>query len=622
MSYLDLPRLHFSGLLYNYPNTINNKTSNFDPCTPLTDKGIYVFETVSWAPLGSGQVYFQDCVVRGATDSRGKWIAGGDPLIGADFNTPSPFTPIPDGEDGTYDIPKMVNLDPDWDDRTEFYGMQLQVVLPNGATFGGRMSVPQVREMSYDRFKIDEEEQRQAVRPYQQAGILLGVIEKAQWPDADAGSPLLRELMSACGHCIAVEMTMDLCWSRNQAAASIPGRRYLYGRVHGTLGPVRPGEGRQTIFGRRMQQLKDSGWNAAYAATSQVGSQTFLSIDLGMATPVAVQNWDSNFFPSISGVTVVDRVTVGVVGGAGTFQPLSQGEVSFAPYQYNYKSDAKDCILLTNSGVFTIALTAADTALLAAGALALRANGYVVAQEASSGIWIQFDDAIGRAEIDTLNVNIDVLVTKRGSPAPGYQIPGLAAWTWQYSGKDSTQAVLAPGYLSANYSGATGGSGQTTLEIRALQNRLELQTARVPLDSQVFFFLPETNDPSISYGDYVLDRPCVPPKPIPPPDPPLARAPLDAPVCLLVWQACTPPAEPDWQRDILPILGGYSRLYPGMREKLDIGHEATARGNSLGIAARMSLSVDDPAYMPVTRDLSPTKVKMIADFMTRWAKLS
>jgi len=58
MSYLDFPRLHFSGLLYNYPNTINNSTANFNPATQLTDaNGAYIYDVVSWAPLGSGQVY-------------------------------------------------------------------------------------------------------------------------------------------------------------------------------------------------------------------------------------------------------------------------------------------------------------------------------------------------------------------------------------------------------------------------------------------------------------------------------------------------------------------------------------------------------------------------------------
>src|SRR5258708_15979681 len=136
MSYLDFPRLHFSGLLYNYPNTINNATKNFNPATKLTDSGgAYIYDVASWAPLGSGQVYFQDCVIRGATDNQGQWVSGGDPLIGADFNTPSPFTPIPDGKEGTYDIPKMVNLDPDWNDQPEFYGMQFQVPLPTALTY-------------------------------------------------------------------------------------------------------------------------------------------------------------------------------------------------------------------------------------------------------------------------------------------------------------------------------------------------------------------------------------------------------------------------------------------------------------------------------------------------------
>jgi hypothetical protein len=57
-----------------------------------------------------------------------------------------------------------------------------------------------------------------------------------------------------------------------------------------------------------------------------------------------------------------------------------------------------------------------------------------------------------------------------------------------------------------------------------------------------------------------------------------------------------------------------------MKEKVDIGAMAAAQANASAIATRMALPLSHPAYMPVTRDLAPAKVKMISDFMQKWAK--
>jgi hypothetical protein len=107
---------------------------------------------------------------------------------------------------------------------------------------------------------------------------------------------------------------------------------------------------------------------------------------------------------------------------------------------------------------------------------------------------------------------------------------------------------------------------------------------------------------------------------MPPQDSTVSFADDAPPISILVWQPFTAPASPDWKRDIEPILGAYARLYPGMREKVDIGAQSTARANASSIAGRLSLPMSDPSYMPVTRDLSPAKVQMIVNFMQQWAK--
>jgi len=80
---------------------------------------------------------------------------------------------------------------------------------------------------------------------------------------------------------------------------------------------------------------------------------------------------------------------------------------------------------------------------------------------------------------------------------------------------------------------------------------------------------------------------------------------------VLRFQSFTVPAQPTWNQDVGPILDAYARLYPGMKSILDIGDETTVQGAAPALYARMSLPIQSPAYMPVTRDLSPSKIQTV-----------
>jgi hypothetical protein len=57
-----------------------------------------------------------------------------------------------------------------------------------------------------------------------------------------------------------------------------------------------------------------------------------------------------------------------------------------------------------------------------------------------------------------------------------------------------------------------------------------------------------------------------------------------------------------------------------MKARLDISDEATVLGFATGILGHMKRPITDPAHMPVTRDLSPTKTQMIVAWLTKVAK--
>jgi hypothetical protein len=622
VSYLDLPRIHFAGLFFAGPGTINNTTTNYEPDAPLEKPSGQYLPIAGWNPPGVAQFYLQQCAVLGAVDGSGDWIAaGGDPLIGAQVATAGPQTPIK-SNGNVLDVAKLVDLDPDQQGRTELYGLQFQIQLLDGSTFGGAMSVPQLRELS----------PRMALGggSFVDVGMFMGSIDQPQWPAQASGSTLLTQFQRACGNGIAVSLITDLHW--NIPAISQNGLMFCWGRVHGTMGPLRTGETGQTLYGRRMVASavpppaptsidptpretvaaraaamaaappQPPPWNASYAAAAVVGSQTLLSIDLGMAIPLAVQdpgsapNQKPVRPPAVNGKPSVETgITVGAVDSGGTFTAFTNGAVAFPPFYFELTSAEKNCTCWKNCGVFTIALAASDAAALKSGTLAVQVGGSQVVEEVSSGIWVQFSQASSRVALPAASLSLPMLVTERGAPHAGYAPSGfqLLAYEWtekdgKWKGKASSSTDLTVAFQPPQ----TDAAGATALTVQSQIAQMNLSTLRADLDSRVYFIVPPQDD-TVSYGD---DAP---------------------PVSVLVWQPFTAAASPTWQADILPILGAYARIYPGMKAMLDIADESTALASASAIAWRMGLSPADPAYMPVTRDLSPAKAAMITAFMMK-----
>nr|AEA09213.1 hypothetical protein Lip018_ORF002 [uncultured Acidobacteriota bacterium] len=611
MSYLDIPHIHFGGLFWAAPSTINNITTNYDPSVRLENQsGQYNENVVLWNALGVAQFYLQNCSVLGGVDSSGKFIdSGSDPLIGAPIITPAPLTPMSDGASGIYDIPKMVDLDPDQQGRTELYGMRFQITLPAGGTFGGPMSIPQLRELG-PRVTLTK-----VGGSFSAVGQFMGSIVQPEWPAGDSGSELVRQLKAACTNGVAVSLTVDLHWNFPQISQN--GLMFCYGRVHGTMGPLRPGETGQTLYGRRMFAPSSAApppapvlskappapavaappWNAGYAAMSPVNLPSVISVDLGLAIPLAVQK--DAMPPGVNGTPQFEMgITIGSTDSSGEFTPLANGAVAFGDY-VQISAMEKNCYCWRNSGVFTVLLAAGEAQRLQSQPLAVQVNNTMVLQEIPSGVWVQFSQLSTRMPLPGASASIPMLVTQYGAPYPNYAPAAfsiqVSEWV-QQGGQWTNQVVPSTDLKIVAYQPAqTDDAGAIAMNLATQVSQMDLSALRADLESRVYFVTPPT-DPSIDIADDGL------------------------PVSMLVWQPFTAPANPSWVDDIQPVMGAYARLYPGMKEKVDIGDRTAAQSNAGAIAARMSLPVAHPAYMPVTRDMTPAKVQMIADFMQRWAE--
>ena len=406
MSYLDLPRLHFGGLFFTGPGTINNFTLNYTPTVQL-ERGPNQYNpaVALWNPTGVAQWWLEECTVLSAVGPHAEPVDASDPLIGASVETPSPKTPMSDGEGRFFDIAKMVDLDPDQQGRSALYGVRIAVTLPNGAGLRGLMTVPELRQLN-PRIPVRGGGSWTAV------GSWMGALQDIVWSGDLSASPFLLALKAVSLNSLAVKFVVDL-HQNNPKNVATAGDLFCYGRVLGSIGPTCDGELAQVVPGRCLQRVSGAHtvamaqavqpgtrrlqarervvkqtaaladlrvaaaatvapptpWNPAFAVIRQTGSQRLLSIDIGGSILLHAK-------PAVDGTFEVDSdIVLGTVNLAnGHFVPFAGGALSFvSPSQYQpLVSTQKNCVLVKNSGVFTIPLTAADVENASANPLAIR----------------------------------------------------------------------------------------------------------------------------------------------------------------------------------------------------------------------------------------------------------
>jgi hypothetical protein len=619
MSYLDVPRIHFGGLFFTNPSTINNFDSSYQPTVPLTGaQGAYLSvppggPPAGWNATGTAQLWISECTVLSAVGPGGAPVSG-DPILGALVESPSPSTPktTPDGK-GYYDIAKMVDLDPDQQGRSAVYGLRIYVTLPDGSGFSGLVSVPELQNL------FPRVVQPRPGSSWSFVGTWMGRITDVTWKTGS--SPFLGQFQAACQNGVAVKLAVDL-HQNDPNTRLTPGNMIYYGRVLGSLGPVQPGELSQVVPGRQIstppapptQELmaapapkrKAAGttpindriegetamlqapapqaapaqglqWNPAPAQVSGA----MLHLDLGGSLQVQGTKDASGIWSSNGQFLQDSGISVGVLASTG-IQYLSKGQgLGFSNQYVPLNSQNKQVSLVTSSGLVDIALEPSEVSLVAANPLVVTVNGTTVLQEPSNGLLIGSQPFSVRLTPGASS-SVQVMARQFGAPVVGQQ-----PITWEVEAIIDEDGDTSPSTnVSLAWDGSTDANGIATLTVSTVTPDPTLPAYRQPMDSQVYYvFFSDLAGQQVGDGN--------------------------GNISVLRFQSYTAPVAPTWQQDVGPILQAYARLYPGMKDRLDIGDEATVQGFAKAMLAKMSLPFLDPAYMPVTRDLSPAKVAMI-----------
>jgi len=86
-------------------------------------------------------------------------------------------------------------------------------------------------------------------------------------------------------------------------------------------------------------------------------------------------------------------------------------------------------------------------------------------------------------------------------------------------------------------------------------------------------------------------------------------------ISVLVWNRFPIAEIPSWWGDVEPILAQFARLYPSMRSIVDMSDYNSVVANKRNLLFVLALPIENPNYVPVTRDLSTAKRAMIIKWL-------
>lgn len=375
MSYLDVPRLHFSGSFRGDPSTVNNDPENFNPRVTNPDP--------SWNPNGAHWWQFKDCTVKTVINDAGeaKNSSAEDPVIGSPIeSTDTPQTA------------KLVDLDTEQQTVSEVWGLRVQLGASSDTdSFAGDYRVAAFNDL-WTRAAASQGDSRYSA--YYQS-----VLDNVKW-SKNIASPFLKQLKAKSPDRLSINFIVDGYQLDSTSA------EFTYGRIVGTIGPALPDEPAQFVVGRLLRPAaQGSSSPALYFAQAKVDEALSTAIiDLG------------NSIPTVSpGGPSVDLGTLQLAVAPPAGSPVLLGSIDYSEAAY-----------IASSLVQSFALSKDQLELVQSNPLAVvqvDSSGAigVLLQENPTCAYLRADQFVYRLNPgETATVNL--IATEFGKPKSGQKI--------------------------------------------------------------------------------------------------------------------------------------------------------------------------------------------------------
>ncbi len=563
MSYLDVPRLHFSGQFVSDPGTANNRLGSCcSQASPLPPSECSYNNAVAidgnptlegWNKSGAYRFQLRGCRVSHGLDASGSEAPASDSAIGGVVESTDDPRPA-----------RVVDLDPEHQTSSQIWGLGIHVTDSSGGGLTGRMDTSTLRELWMSRAPTGFARGIGGV--YQ--SVLTGVTWTPQAGPMQSG--LLDALRTASGSGLSIKMVL---YAYDHRSASPD---FTVGQVVGTIGPARSGEPPTYIAERRVVHAGAAGFAAARASGAVFNAAPFkvdvarrrLVIDLGNALPESA--------PAGPRQTSIGLLQAQIVHAHPT-PAETVGTIAYDVAHYR-----------RTAGIEEVPLTATQVTALGMRPLRVRGDAAVVLAEHPTGINVDVDQTVVRLNPGE-TCDVTLTVTQFGAPKAGASViiapsrPGgtLVAVSVRAGPGFGTVLPSFPAIVTAD------AGGRAPLRLVAG----DPGHPRPHVDGQVShlgFFLASAT-----------------------------TANLRGEINIRVFDRHPMPASPSWA-DVQSILLQYFRLYPSMRF-LDLSDHATVTASRGIIAAALQRPETDPGHMPVSRDLSRDKKALVLAWLSAGA---
>ena len=580
MTYLTSPRLSFAGRFVADVSTINNVNLGPPPANDW-DPG--------WNSVGTGGFDFLGCQITGAWNLHGSVTA--DPI------TSYAVSGRPDGASA-----KMVDLDPSCQFASQLWALWVRVWDPisGDLAFMGRYEVASFRDLWTRQLR-----EKAAGRPIngQPSGArFVSTLTNVKWGEAAERSPFLIQLRAASADGLLAIGLHQFGYFYNTQHA-----RYRTGSLVGSIGPASAAEPRTVLAGRRLNDAPTGGKVTAVSFVDMevTPDETRLTLDLGHALPIDNPDGDISHLgklPPIPELKGCKALVLAVKPATFTlWERASQTPEILAevnPFVAGWYRQTAGIVEVKLSKLQAQALRAAPVALFAR-----MADGSLMGlcTETRDGLFVRTDTFVRRMDPGT-DDTVVFHARRYGRPAADLPIYLQAPMALDFppnSGNvsDPHPALKIPEKL------VTGPDGTAILHLSASDPgnpRRHTNGKTWPVDGQVYMI---SYSPSGAPGAPALQGAET------------GLTGLDA-VFVHVREKVEVPNLPDWAQHVQPIMADYAQLYPIMSKHLfDIADRSAFVRHRAQLQLAFSREIDDPNYMPVTRDMSAAKRRIILDWL-------
>ena len=581
--------------------TTNNIECNFD-----SDLNYLNDADADWNSIGKNEFSFFNTVVYGAVGKDGKFTET-DSVIGAKVldNGESPYA-------------KLVDIDVDAQYHSTIYGMRFGIgwkQIEEGKqnlAFKGEWSPNIIVQSLWFKVKHPNKMLKK------QTTALFGVsstttVTDIVWnPENDRNSTILKDLREASlenGNTLQVSISLYF-YTRNYSL-SVP-HNFTLGYVVGTIGIYKEGEP-LNYGGERLLTPIDLNLPMYKAAFKLNENSHVLTVDLSNALPINTYSDMLDIGPLFLAIIHKERQCVELISSE-SIPYLSENWIKRTAGVVDYTLSLEQLITLTSSATLVVVQqnSTREANYSECGQQNTGENRFIVLLNEAQ--YYVRPTGLYRAQLEyNETVEIPLYVTHLGKPAENVLI-GVANTTNVYGQYGYGSPIPENGVTvdGSNQSvKTTNSSGLVTFTYRVA---MEMSTERyfdptpcggnqpkltkLPIDGQVYRFI---------YGVCTTKTKCTYNQEI-----------NDIESIVIKGLSSNNASEPyTWERDIYPIFQQYYHLYPAMRDILNLSdyNSVTTYQNLNLLRYSMSLNFTDPNYMPATRDISPSKQKMILKWL-------